>query len=55
MTAKELKESLISESEKNISQKRELLDAKIDEIYNLLIPILYIGNEVDLSYLDISR
>lgn len=55
MTAKELKESLINESEKNISQKRELLDTKIDEIYNLLIPILYIGNEGDLNYLDISR
>ena len=44
------KEELLNESKNNIIQKEDLLDAKIDETYNKIIPILYIWNESDTVY-----
>ncbi len=52
--AQSTQEELISESLNNIQQKEELLDAKINEIYNKIIPILYIGNETDIDYNNIN-
>jgi len=36
------KEELLTESNKNIKQKEKLLDLKISEIFNKIIPILYV-------------
>ena len=49
-----LKEELLSESKNNIVQKEILLDAKINEVYNKIIPILYIWNEIDTDYNNIN-
>lgn len=48
--AQESKKSLINQSKDNIIQKEILLNAKIEEIFNNIIPILYIWNETELSY-----
>lgn len=48
------KDELLEESLKNISQKEQLLDSKIDEIYNKIIPILYVWNESDIDYRKIN-
>ena len=48
--AEKSKIELLSESKNNITQKEQLLSAKIDEIYNNIIPILYIWNENELHY-----
>jgi hypothetical protein len=45
---------LLIESKNNIKQKEDLLDAKITEVYNKIIPILYIGNEKDTDYTNIN-
>lgn len=52
--AKNTQEKLIKQSDQNISQKQELLQAKIDEIYNKIIPILYVWNEDDINYKQIN-
>lgn len=52
--ARATQDELLSESKNNIKQKEELLDAKIREIYNKIIPILYIGNEIDTDYNNIN-
>jgi hypothetical protein len=52
--AQSTQEELISESLNNIQQKEALLDAKSNEIYNKIIPILYIGNETDIDYNNIN-
>jgi hypothetical protein len=33
---------ILEDSNNNITQKEELLDAKIEDIYNKIIPILYV-------------
>lgn len=48
------KDELLQESDNNITQKEQLLNSKIDEIYNKLIPILYIWNEEELDYTQIN-
>lgn len=45
---------LLQESKNNIQQKQQLLRLKIDEIYNQIIPILYVWNERDLTYDEIN-
>ena len=52
--AKATQQELLLESKNNIKQKEELLDAKIIEIYNKIIPILYTGNEKDTDYNNIN-
>lgn len=52
--AKNTQEKLIKQSEQNISQKQELLAAKIEEIYNKIIPILYVWNQDEINYREIS-
>jgi hypothetical protein len=42
INAKELNDELLNESNNNIKQKKELLSSKIDELYNNIIPILYL-------------
>ena len=39
----------------NISQKKELLATKIDEVYTQIIPYVYIGEESRINYEDIQR
>lgn len=48
------KEELLLESNNNIIQKERLLNLKIDEIFNKLIPIFYIWNESDINYENIN-
>jgi len=48
------KDELLKESKNNIIQKEQLLDSKIDEVYNKIIPILYIWNEDELDYRKIN-
>ncbi|MCP4524033.1 MAG: HlyD family efflux transporter periplasmic adaptor subunit, partial [Candidatus Gracilibacteria bacterium] len=48
------KEQLLEESKNNITQKDQLLHSKIDEIYNNIIPILYVGSENELDYNSIN-
>lgn len=48
------KTEVLAENSKNILQKEQLLDSKIDEIYNKIIPILYVWNESDIDYIDIK-
>jgi hypothetical protein len=36
------KNQLLDDSNNNVNQKEQLLDSKIDDIYNKIIPILYI-------------
>ena len=52
--AKELKNELLSESNNNIVQKKKLLSSKIDELYNNIIPILYLWNEDDIDFRKIN-
>jgi hypothetical protein len=52
--AQATQEELLIESKNNIKQKEDLLDAKITEVYNKIIPILYIGNEKDTDYTNIN-
>lgn len=52
--AKELKNELLSESNNNILQKKKLLSSKIDELYNNIIPILYLWNEDDIDFRKIN-
>ena len=52
--AEKSKIELLDESKNNITQKEELLSSKIDEIYNKIIPILYIWNEDELDYRKIN-
>ena len=40
----------LEEATKNISQKKDLLDAKVDEIYTQIIPLVYIGEENEVDY-----
>ena len=40
----------LEEATKNISQKKDLLDAKVDEIYTQIIPFVYIGEENEVDY-----
>lgn len=52
--AQNTRDRLLLESEKNILQKSNLLDAKINEIYNKIIPIIYIWNQKDIDYNSIN-
>lgn len=45
---------LISDSLNNIQQKEELLNTKMNEVYNKILPILYIWNEEDTDYNNIN-
>lgn len=49
-----IKKEIIEDSENNISQKKEQLNSKIDEIYNKIIPILYLWNEQRIDYKNIN-
>ena len=54
-TAKSLKEEIISESKNNISQKKELLENKLDEILYEIVPIFFIWEESDIDYSKIKK
>lgn len=45
----------IIEASANISQKQLLLDAKIDEIYTQMMPLVYIGEEDEVNYENIRK
>lgn len=48
------KNQLLDDSNNNVNQKEQLLDSKIDDIYNKIIPILYIWNESEVDYKNIN-
>ncbi len=50
-----LKQEIISESEKNISQKKELLQKSIDDILSKIIPMFFIWEESNIDYNEIKR
>lgn len=52
--AESTKVQLLNESNNNIIQKENLLLSKINEIYNNIIPILYIWNNNELDYEEIN-
>ena len=54
INAKKLNDELLNESNNNIKQKKELLSSKIDEIYNNIIPVLYLWNEDDIDFRKIN-
>lgn len=49
------KREKIKESKNNISQKQNLLDSKVDEVYTQIIPFVYIGEENQVDYENIGR
>ena len=53
--AKKTKAERLKESQNNIVQKEELLKTKIDEIYTQVVPLMYIWEEWNVSYEEISR
>lgn len=52
--ARSSKQNILNESYNKITQKEELLDLKIEEVFNKIIPILYIWNSDNFSYWEIT-
>jgi chaperonin cofactor prefoldin len=44
------KNQKIEEAKNNVLQKQSLLDSKVDEIYTLIMPLVYIGEEDYVDY-----
>jgi len=53
--AKVTKVQKLEESNNNINQKETLLDSKVDEIYTLIMPLVYVGEEDYVDYENIRK
>lgn len=53
--AKVTKVQKLEESNNNISQKETLLDSKVDEIFTLIMPLVYVGEEDYVDYENIRK
>jgi len=53
--AKATKVQKLEESNNNIAQKETLLDSKVDEIYTLIMPLVYVGEEDYVDYENIRK
>ena len=53
--AKKTKTQKIIEANDNIQQKESLLNTKIQEVFTLLVPLMYIGEEQEVSYDNIRK
>ena len=53
--AKVTKVQKLEESNNNIAQKETLLDSKVDEIYTLIMPLVYVGEEDYVDYENIRK